>query len=170
MPMIRIPAGRVAAGQLPQVCAKHGHAAIATKSVKIISKPPAWAAVLIILGLLPYLIVVMLLRKTVPAPAWPWCEECASERKTRFSVGFGALGLGVLLFIGAFASGDSNSSLAGLLGLAGVVALLVGIVFAARGGTLPITGAFASKDGQFVEIPKGSDHFATVLSRMESRV
>ncbi|GAB3828479.1 hypothetical protein ACFPIJ_51515 [Dactylosporangium cerinum] len=165
--MIRIPASRVAAGALPQVCAKHGHAAIETKAVKIISKPPVWAAPLIIVGALPYLIVVMALRKTVKAPAWPWCEECASERKTRFSVGFGLLALGLLLFVGAFALNNDTS---GLLFAVGLLALLIGLIFALRGGVLPITGAFTSKDGQFVEVPKGSEHFAMVLSRMAARV
>jgi hypothetical protein len=165
--MIRIPASRVAAGALPQVCAKHGHAAIATKSVKILSKPPVWAAPLIILGALPYLIVVLALRKTVKAPAWPWCEECASERKTRLGVGFGVLALGLLLFVGAVAL---NNDISGLLAVVGAIALLVGLIIALRGGVLPITGAFASKDGQFVEVPKGSDHFAMVLSRMATRV
>jgi len=167
MPMIQIPAAQVAAGHLPQVCAKHGQPATGTKSVKIISKPPAWAAVLIIVGVLPYLIVVMLLRKTVPAPAWPWCEQCTAERKTRLSVGFGVLALGLLLFAGAVALNNDTSA---LLGLVGFVALLAGIIVAARGATLPITGAFASKDGQFVEVPKGSDHFAMALSRTAARI
>jgi hypothetical protein len=167
MSMIRIPAARVAAGHLPQVCPKHGHATTETKSVKIISKPPAWTAVLIILGVLPYLIVVMLLRKTVPAPAWPWCEECSAERKTRFSIGFGTLALALLVLVGAVAA---DNDLTAPLFLVGMLALIVGIVFAGRGGTLPITGAFASKDGQYVEVPKGSDQFSMMLARMDARI
>src|SRR5689334_778262 len=97
MPMVRIPAAAVAAGQVPQVCGRHGEPAVSTKKFKIISKPPVWAAALILLGALPYLIVIMVLRKTTVATAWPWCAACVSLRKKLLGIGLGAIAVSILL-------------------------------------------------------------------------
>src|SRR3954451_17890463 len=99
MEELSLPAGRVIAGQLPQICTKHGQPASMTRKIRLISKPPTWARFLIILGALPYLIAVLATRKTVNAPAWPYCNQCKSDRMRGIGIGFGVMGLGVLLFI-----------------------------------------------------------------------
>ena len=45
---ITVPAGQVAAGQLPHICPRHGEQPIEMKKVRLVSKPPPWAAVLIL--------------------------------------------------------------------------------------------------------------------------
>ena len=163
MQMVRIPAAAVAAGQVPQVCARHGEPAVTTKNFKIISKPPVWAAPLIVLGALPYLIVVMILRKTTVASAWPWCAACGSLRKKLLGIGLGAIAASILL-TAALIAVDSDA--AGLALVLTFIVVLVGLIVALRSGTQPISGAFTSSDGQFVDVPKAHDRFATVAANM----
>src|SRR3954453_3222215 len=159
--MIQIPAGQVAAGQLPHVCPRHGEPAIEMKKIRLISKPPPWAAFLIILGGIVYLIVVMVLRKTVQAPAWPWCAQCKAARKRSLTIGLSVLGLALLLFIIGGATIDSSGG--PMLFLLGRVAFIVGLVFVARSGPQPVSGAFVSQDGTTVELAKHDPRFQQAL-------
>ncbi|MEV6930241.1 hypothetical protein AB0M46_37965 [Dactylosporangium sp. NPDC051485] len=165
--MIRIPAGQVAAGHLPPVCPRHGEHALEMKKLRLISKPPSWAAVLILLGGIVYLIVVMALRKTVHAAAWPWCEQCKAARSRNLGIGLGVLGLGLLLIVVGIATIDGSAG--PLLFLVGLVALVVGIVFAARGGAQAVSGAFVSQDGNFVEIAKDDPRFGQALGGRQAQ-
>ncbi|GGM62978.1 hypothetical protein ACFFX1_42610 [Dactylosporangium sucinum] len=167
MPMVTIPAGQVAAGHLPPVCARHGEQATAMKKVNLFSKPPAWAAVLIIAGVLPYLIVVMALRKTVKAPAWPWCAKCTAQRTRNLLIGLGLIVLAFVLIV-VFASAQSDAAALGLL--LAFVAFLAGIIVATRSSTQAVTGAFVSKDGNLVEVAKADERFAYVLSHPGARL
>ena len=49
---------------------------------------PRWAALLILVGMVPYLIVVLALRKTVQAPYWPMCTDCDARRRKMLLGGF----------------------------------------------------------------------------------
>src|SRR3954469_10749439 len=159
--MIQIPAGQVAAGQLPHVCPRHGEPAIEMKKIRLISKPPPWAAFLIILGGIVYLIVVMVLRKTVQAAAWPWCEQCKASRSRSLRIGLGVLGLALLLIIIGVAT--INNDAGPMLFLVGLVALIVGLVSTARAAYQPVAGAFVSQDGAYVEVPKHDGRFQQAL-------
>lgn len=169
MSVITLPAAQVAAGagHLPPVCPRHGEPATEHRSLKLISKPPAWAAIFILGGGILYLIIVLAVRKSVKAPAWPWCATCTAQRKKLLSIGLPLLGLGVLLFIGGIAM---NSAEGGLLAFVGLIVLLAGTIVAARGGAVPMTGALVSGDGQYVEIKKGSDRFLMALNRGRTHV
>ncbi|WP_432828928.1 hypothetical protein [Dactylosporangium sp. CA-092794] len=160
--MITIPAGQVAAGHLPPVCPRHGEAPIESKRIKLISKPPSWAPVLILVGVITYAIVVAVMRKKVDAPAWPWCAQCKAQRSRLLGIGWGLVGLGALLFVIGIAVMGSNDSGA-MLFLLGLIVLLVGIIVAARGGYQAVTSAFVSQDGQFVEVHKPDDRFVQAL-------
>jgi hypothetical protein len=169
MPVITLPAAQVAAGagHLPPVCPRHGEPAVEQRSIKLISKPPAWAAIFILGGGILYLIIVLALRKTVKAPAWPWCATCGAQRKKLLAIGLPLLAVGLLLLFGALAM---NSDTSGVLALLGIVVLLAGTIVAARGGVLPVTGALVSGDGQHVEIKNGSDRFLMALNRGRTHV
>lgn len=170
MPVITLPSAQVAAGagHLPPVCPRHGEPATEQRAVKLISKPPAWAAIFILGGGILYLIIVLALRKTVKAPAWPWCATCTAQRKKLLLIGLPLLAAGLLLLVGAVAlNSDSTSP---LLALVGIVTLLAGTVVAARGGVVPMTGAMVSGDGQYVEVKKGSDRFLMALQHGRARV
>lgn len=169
MSVITLPAAQVAAGagHLPPVCPRHGEPATEQRSVKLISKPPAWAAIFILGGGILYLIIVLAIRKTVKAPAWPWCATCTAQRKKLLAIGLPLLAVGVLLFVGGIAL---NSSEGGLLAVLGVIVLLAGTIVAARGGEVPMTGAMVSGDGQYIEVKKGSDRFLMALNRGRTHV
>ncbi|MFB9409591.1 hypothetical protein [Dactylosporangium matsuzakiense] len=160
--MLKLPAGQVAAGQLPQVCPRHGEPAIEMKPMRLISKPPAWTPILILAAVIVYAIVVSILRKTVQAAGWPWCAQCKAARSRLLSIGLGVLGLGLLLLIGGFALVNSNDA-GGLLVLVGIFTLLAGLIVAARSGNQAIARAFVSQDGQFVEVAKPDPRFVQAL-------
>ncbi|HTJ35601.1 MAG TPA: hypothetical protein VL738_20465 [Dactylosporangium sp.] len=157
--LIRVPAGQVAAGQLPHVCPRHGEQAIEMKKVRLISKPPGWTILLIFLAVIVYVIVVSAIRKKVQAPAWPWCEQCKAARSRNLGIGLGVLGLGVLLFIVGVAMGEDGGALLFL----GFVGLLIGLIVALRANPQVISSAFVSQDGAFVDITKGDERFARAL-------
>ncbi|WP_432976100.1 hypothetical protein [Dactylosporangium sp. CA-233914] len=159
--MLQLPAGQVAAGHLPPVCPRHGEPALEMKKLRLISKPPPWAAFLIILGGIVYVIVVMALRKTVNAAAWPWCATCKANRSRNLGIGLGVLALGLLLFVVGIATIDGDAG--PMLLLLGLVVLIVGIVFAARSGYQAVAGAFVSQDGNFVEVAKPDPRFQQAL-------
>jgi hypothetical protein len=158
---ITVPAGQVAAGQLPHLCPRHGEQPIEMKKVRLVSKPPPWAAALILLGGIVYLIVVMALRKKVEAPAWPWCAQCKQARTRNLYIGLGVVGFGILLFIIGGALGDDGAFLFFL----GFIALLVGLVMALRANPQVVSSAFVTQDGNFVEVLKGHERFAQALQQ-----
>lgn len=164
MPVITLPSAQVAAGagHLPPVCPRHGEPATEQRSVKLISKPPSWAPILILGGGILYLIVVLIVRKTVKAPAWPWCATCTAQRKKLLAIGLPILAVGVLLIFGGIAT---NSDASPLIAVLGFIVLLAGVIVAARGGEVPMTGAMVSGDGRYVEIKNGSDRFLMALQQ-----
>ncbi|MER7276119.1 hypothetical protein ABT369_16845 [Dactylosporangium sp. NPDC000244] len=159
--MLRIPAAQVANGHLPHVCPRHGEPAIEMKRMKLISKPPSWTPVLILLAVIVYVIVVTILRKTVQAPAWPWCAQCKAARSRNLAIGLPVLGLGIVLFAVGIATIDGD--IGPIMFLLGLVAFLVGLIVAARSGAQTVAGAFVSQDGQFVEVPKSDPRFMQAL-------
>lgn len=161
--VVTIPAAQVAAGQLPHVCARHGEQPIEMKNIRLISKPPPWAPLLILAGGIVYVIVVSAMRKKVQAPAWPLCAQCKAQRSRNLGIGLGVVGLGVLLFVIGAAVGSDNGSILLLLGF---FALLAGLVVAARSNYQVISSAFVSQDGNFVEVTKADERFAQALRQV----
>jgi hypothetical protein len=161
--VVTIPAGQVAAGHLPPLCPRHGEQPIEMKKLRLFSKPPPWAAVLILLGVIVYLIVVLVMRKKVEAPAWPWCAQCKAQRSRNLGIGLGVLGVGLLLFVGGAAMGSSD--MAPIVILLGFVGLLVGLIVALRANPQVVSSAFVSRDGQFVEVAKADQRFAQALGQ-----
>jgi hypothetical protein len=165
MEFVKISAAAVAAGRhVPDVCVRHGEPAVARPTVTLISKPAPWTYLLILFGVLPWVIVVTMTRKTIVAPAWPWCARCAAERKRALTLGLGGLLVSValvcvLLTIGGDAAGFS------LLFL--LTALVAGL-YAARNNAVGISKAFASRDGQWVEAPAAHERFAAEARRLQT--
>jgi hypothetical protein len=159
--MLSIPAGQVAAGHLPHICARHGEPPVEMKRIRFISKPPPWAPFLILAGGIVYLIVVSALRKKIEAPAWAWCAQCKAQRSRMLGIGLGVLALGLLLIIGGIATIDNSAG--PLLFLVGLVGLLAGAIVAARSGYQAVSSAFVSQDGQFLEVHKEDQRFVHAL-------
>src|SRR2546430_7500914 len=100
--MVQIPAQWVSAGQgVPDLCVKHGLPSTQRRRLRLISKPPGWALPLIVFGAIIYVIIVTAVRKTVIAPAWPFCDECKRQRSRFLLIGLGLLILSVVGFIGS---------------------------------------------------------------------
>ncbi|MGI5237428.1 hypothetical protein [Dactylosporangium sp. CA-139066] len=158
---LTVPAGQVAAGQLPQICPRHGEQPIEMKRVRLVSKPPPWSYALILGGGILFAIVVSAVRKRVDAPAWPWCAQCKAARQRNALIGLGVLALGILLFIIGVGMGDDG----GFLALIGFFAFIAGLIVALRSNPQVVTTASVSQDGNFVEIVKGDERFAQALQQ-----
>jgi disulfide bond formation protein DsbB len=159
--MLSIPAGQVAAGHLPHICARHGEPPVEMKRIRFVSKPPPWAAVLILAGGIIYLIVVSVLRKKIEAPAWAWCAQCKAQRSRMLGIGLGVLAVGLLLIVVGIATIDSSAG--PLLFFVGLLGLLAGAIVAARSNYQVVTSAFVSQDGQFLEVHKEDPRFVQAL-------
>src|SRR5262249_52373330 len=106
-----IPANWVGAGDgVPRGCSRHCQPAAKVARTRLQSRPPGWAYVLLIFGALPYIIAVSVTRKTVVAPAWPFCAQCNTLRVRRLIIGLVVLVGGLALpFVGsAVASGVAD--------------------------------------------------------------
>lgn len=164
MPGTQLPAGWVAAGYgIPDVCARHGELPVQQRKLQIISRPPPWSYVLILLGAIIFLIVVLVTRKTVKAPHWPFCARCKQQRGRLLAIGLTVIGLAAVAVVGAIAligSVGSDSAAPGLVLLGAFVLLLAGIVVAARSAPVAVAGAQVSRDGAWILVERAHPHFA----------
>jgi hypothetical protein len=155
-----VPAAVVATGNgMPACCTKHGQLRTLAKKLQLISRPPGWSYALLLLGALPFLIVTMIMRKTVTAPAWPFCDDCVSARKKGVGIGLGVIALGLLSFAVPVAVAP-DSSASGLFVLLAFVLLFAGLIVAARSGWRFQSGAEVSADGTYVQVRKAHPNFA----------
>jgi hypothetical protein len=160
---VKLPAAWAAAGgqHLPRVCARHGEPAVLGRKVALLSKPAPWTYLLLLAGVLPYAIAVMATRKTVNAPAWPWCPQCVADRKRKLGIGIGIMVPSFLLtYALVFAGQDALGEIAGIGGLVFIVTGFAGAFIAVRGGANLISGANVSRDGRWIEVPKAHERFA----------
>ncbi len=168
----QLPANWVAAGYgVPDVCARHGEPAQERKRVRFVSKPPQWAYVLILLGAIVYLIVVSSLRKTVIAPAWPFCVRCREFRNRMLAIGLGVLALGIVLFIGSIAlasSSDAAGPIPALGVFVGLILLIAGIVVAGQASAPVVAGGQVSQDGAWLLLRRAHAGFAQLAQVAQS--
>jgi hypothetical protein len=181
---VQVPAGLIASGEgIPGVCSRHGRESSRAAKCRFISRPPRWAPVLILAGALPYLIVVMALRKTVQAPYWPMCTECDGRRRKLLLAGFGGIAASVVLFFVAVAlmsdttttqtdygyTTTESGPMAGfgaLLLVLAFVAFIGGIIVAGQGTTVGIAQGQVTQDGIFVEFKKSHPSFDQSVTHM----
>jgi hypothetical protein len=163
--MVQIPAQWVSAGHgVPDLCVKHGLPPTQRRKLRLISKPPGWALPLVVFGAIIYLIVVMAVRKTVVAPAWPFCDECKQQRSRSLLIGGGLLVLSVVVFIGSAGVIDSNSGVGGLGMMLSFVLFLVAVILMARANWVNTSRAIVSRDGQWVEVNAGEPFTRAALA------
>jgi hypothetical protein len=153
---IAIPASLIENGTgIPHVCARHGESAVVGKPVKFWSKPPIWSYPLIVIGVLPFVIVTLLVRKEVRASAWPFCARCVRLHHSRLTIGIVLLLVWPVSLLSVSAAEDAGAPLV----LVAFVALFVGIVLVGRGTYRALPWGFTSQDGAFVSFPKGHPAF-----------
>jgi hypothetical protein len=107
---------------------------------------------LVFLGGIVFAIVTMALRKTVWAPAWPFCDQCQAKRTQMMAIGLGIVTLGVLSLAGTIAliAVNPDNPAIGLGLLASILVLLAALVVLARSKRVFLAGANVSEDGQWV--------------------
>jgi hypothetical protein len=176
--MTAIPAFWVAAGQgVPTVCARHGQAATTPKKCQFMSKPPGWSYLLILVGVLAFLIAVMVTRKTVKAPIWPFCDTCRSGRTRWLAIGLGVAAVSAVAMVAGIAlpsagspdstgtASDASSWGVGMF-VVGLLGLCVGLLVAARANWVTVAGGVTSPDGQWVTFPKAHPAFAAQVQAL----
>jgi hypothetical protein len=163
----QIPAGWAAAGYgVPDVCARHGEPAVQRRKVSFSTRPPGWSYVLILVGVLLFVIVAVAMRKTVVAPAWPFCARCTELRSRRLKTGLGLLGAAVVVLIGSIAAAAVVTSddtvgatiliVGDLLFLAGLVA---GLIVVGQSSWRAVATGVLSPDGLWVGVLSPSQAF-----------
>jgi hypothetical protein len=118
---VNVPAVWLAQGYLPRTCARHGVPASTSCKRSFHTKPPLWVYILILASVLVFLIVVLVMRKTVSGHL-PACASCTAERRRYLGSVLGGWVATVALFI---AAGLTSSGALLLLGFAAVLAALV---------------------------------------------
>ncbi len=153
---VYVPANFVAAGWgIPTVCARHGEPAVERTKVRFVSHTSRW---LILIGVIVYVVVMAVTRKTVVSPAWPFCARCKKEEVTRTLIGWASLIAGVLLW---FASVQLLSRPAHVGALVGVVLLVGGVIVAGSGTRPSIAGGVVTDDGRAVRFTRAHENFAS---------
>ncbi|WP_205650291.1 hypothetical protein [Actinoplanes solisilvae] len=157
---VRIPAHYVSSGWgTPTVCIRHGEAAVERKKVQFISPPPGWAYLLLLAGGLPFLIVVLAIRKTVEAREWPFCSRCQARRRKGLFIGLGIVAVGVLSIVLASAMPGDSAGL--FMGVAPLL-LLVGYIVSLRGANrMMLADGRVIEKGTLVQFRKADEAFAT---------
>jgi hypothetical protein len=163
----QLPASWLDAGYgIPTCCARHGNPATTARKVQFISRPPVWAYLLLIAGVLPFLIVSLVMRKTATPQAWPFCPQCQSQRAKGLGIGLGLLVLSVVLFVVPFVVAGDSAEL-GPIGLLFPLSLFVffaGLLFAALNGWVATAGGIVTGDGVWVQFAKAHPNFAEQAS------
>jgi len=160
---VQLPVSWVDSGYgIPSCCVLHGNPAATTKKVQFISRPPAWSYLLIVAGVLLFVIVAIVLRKSATSQAWPFCAECQQHRTKRLAIGWGLMLVGLLLFVAAAvvaSNAEVGAVVASGLLLAPVVAI-VGLSLVARSGWFATAGGIVSGDGAWLQFAKAHPNFA----------
>jgi hypothetical protein len=155
-----IPAPLVSAGQVPQVCTRHGEPTTRHRKVVFRSYIPAWTYLLVLFGVLPFAIVAAVIQKRVKAPAWPFCARCARLRTGRLLAGLGVIALAVLAVVAAAAVVPQGSSYATPIVLVFLALLIAGLAIASSASSSAIAAGYASQDGSTVKFRRPHPRFA----------
>ena len=156
-----LPAVAVAAGAAPDRCCRHGQRAAATRRTTFQSRLPWWVYLTIIPGLLVFIVVATVVRKTVKAQAWPYCRTCLAQRRRDLGWMWVSIALVVPGMLAVGWVGGQLSTDLGWLETALLVVVVAGlpitaVVFGVRGSLERISEARVSADGQLVSVPEAA--------------
>jgi hypothetical protein len=151
-----VPANFVSAGWgTPTVCARHGEPAVETRRIRFVSRTSPW---LVLLGVIIYFIVSAATRKTVWAPAWPYCNRCKKEGTTKTAAGWGGFLLGLLIWMGSTQLPQDVAPIGTLIGIA---LFIGGLIAVGRGSQMAIAGGVVTDDGLAVRFARAHEAFAS---------
>lgn len=152
-----VAATAVAGGLAPQVCVPHGRTG-STAKVTFQSRTPWWVWLTVLVGLLVALILALVLRKTVIAPAWPVCDECRRERRQRLVLAWLALGLWIpaLWLVGSVFGSMGDGVAIAAFSVAFFVPILASIYFGSQASYASRLKGVVAQDGMTVSFPMGT--------------
>jgi hypothetical protein len=160
-------AGDIYAGTLPQLCVFTGEPTPGVHSVRY-SSFPRWVYALLFAGILPFFAGVLLTRRTVVGKL-PMNARALRRFVVQRAAMLVIVVLGVLCFVGAVATSGSSSGVAGPLGLAGFLVLLIGgSACAIWGGAISIGGVVEDRPGwgRWVRLRGVDMTFAAAVHRL----
>lgn len=162
---VRLPAALLSSSWgPPTLCVRHGEPAFGNKFVKFMSPQPLWTYILLPLGVIPFLLVTVMVRKWVEVKAWPFCVRCRHERKRNilFSVGLLVGGIFVPTPVAGLLGGRGDTLFAIIL--LGLLVSVAGIVLAVRWPWVWYAGGRVVEGDQMVEFPKAHERFAAQVA------
>jgi hypothetical protein len=149
---VLIPANFVSAGWgTPTVCARHGESAVEQRKTQFTSRRSGW---LFLMGAIVYYAT----RKTVTAPAWPFCAQCTREHSTKTAAGAASFIVGILIWVGS--TQLLPTDVAAIGALVGIALFIGGAIVIGRGGRPTIAGGAVTADGHAVRFAKAHEAFA----------
>jgi hypothetical protein len=131
-------------GILPDLCARHARLAARQRKMTFSSRPPRWIYIFALLGVVPLLIAALVVRKTLVAPSWSFCDECLARRR---KLGFSALG--VIAVVAATGFVDDTLFAVGLA----IGCLVVPVLFGLRSWSA-LAAADVTREGQALRLRK----------------
>jgi hypothetical protein len=145
----------VATGWLPAVCPKHGVPADRATKRKYYGVTPAWVYFTILLGLLPFALIQMSVRKSddVTLPA---CGSCHEAKRRLLFIRIGTPLAGVVIFVLGAVLGSGGLA---ALSLLFVIAALLSISSLAD----PLTGVGGTIDDHWLRLRGVHDAFVAAL-------
>ena len=166
---VMVESRAVAGGLAPQACVPHGRTG-STAKVTFQSRTPWWVWLTVLVGLLVALILALVLRKTVIAPAWPVCDECRRERRQRLLIAWLALGLWIpaLWLAGSIFGSMGDGAAIAAFSVAFFVPILASIYYGSQASYAARLKGVVSQDGLTVAFPR--DTFGRTTSEPPASV
>jgi hypothetical protein len=159
-PPIYLPATMVLTpGALPDLCPRHGRLAARQRMVTFASRPPLWVYLLLCGGVLPMLIAYMVVRKTLSAPVWSFCDVCLGRRRSLL------IAMGVCLVVMATSLVSRSGPFIVITWAIGILALLV---LGSSRGWVTIAAADVTRDGQALIVRKPDPGYVHQLPQPNS--
>lgn len=153
---IYLPARMVVTpGGLPDICPRHGRIAVRQRKVTFASRPPLWAYLFLFLGFVPLLIVALVVRKTLTAPNWSFCDECLARRRSRL------IAMGVTAAVMALSLLSARLPVVPVLGIG--IGIVVLVVLGFSRGWVAIAAADVTRDGQALIVRKPAPGYVNHL-------
>jgi hypothetical protein len=156
MAKVQVPAHWVGHSYLPSICARHGGPATGSQQRKFYTRAPAWSYVLLLTGLLPFAIVTLAIRTTVPSRV-PSCGQCSADRR-RFVIAVISLWVGTVAIIALGIQIGSDA-----LVLLGFFAIVLDLIACFTGDFFRV-GGHVSQDRAWVNFKGAHDSFAAAIN------
>ncbi len=148
---------------LPRCCTRHGRPVAEWKSTEFSSRPPAWAWVMVPFSFLIGLIVILVIRRQVSTPAWPYCGECVAMRRRRLTYAFG--GGPICLVLSMVIIKVHSGGAIGAMGVIGVVlgTPIIMIVFGDAASWPTLARGVVTGNGTMLTIKNPAPNFVASL-------